>query len=409
MPKDLVLSAERSIKDIKHIFGSISRLARKYKTRAFLVGGPVRDLIIHGSKTISEKPDLDIAVENKLEHIAKELAVSLNAEIIRYPQFMTITLKLDSGRHIDLAQTRQEIYPQPAMLPIVKKANLNEDLRRRDFTVNAMAIEIKPTVFRHPLSIVDPFNGRQDIKNKLIRVLHPKSFIDDPTRIFRAIRFAVRFGFTIEKLTDQLMQKAVCADLLKLLSGERILYELKLIMLEEKSAAIIKELQKRKVIKVLFGVTLPVKFLVENNMLAPEQRLAHFFSYVPESSYLKYPLTKETINTIKALKTFSVFRSKLLKAQKPSAIYKTLKPVPVTALEILSVLEKSLVRNKINLYLNKYAKVKIFSSGQTLKQSGLLPGRIFSELLSQLLYLKLDGRLKTKTDEINYLRKIKNV
>jgi len=402
--KDLALSAEKNINASRKILESIYRLSKKHQTRAFLVGGPVRDLCRSKPKNLRSIQDLDIAVENHHAEIGQELAQKLRARIIRYAQFMTLTLHLPDQTHLDIAQTRKETYARPAILPKVEPAAINEDLYRRDFTINAMAMEITKN---RPYLMLDPFFGQRDLKQKLIRVLHKKSFIDDPTRIFRSVRFATRFNFEIEKQTRSLLKTAVKNNYLRLLSAERVLYELQMIMPEPKSKAILKKLQKSGIIKNLYGTNLPIKFFSEHGLLPAEKKLTHFFAYLPYAKWLKYPLKKEIAQSAQAIQQFAEPRRKLAKANKPSHVYKTLKLMPGPALEILSQIEPKPIKNKIKLYLGKYSKVKIFTTGKTLQSLGFAPGKNFSQILQTLLYSKLDGKIKNKNDEKKYLKNIR--
>lgn len=387
---------EKSIKDIVRL---INQINQKYHTRVFLVGGSVRDLVMLKQKRLDFTKDLDIAVENHHTGIGLDLAHKLHARIIHYPQFMTMTLQIGDKAHIDIAQTRKEIYSKPAALPKVQPASIREDLYRRDFTVNAMAMQITG---QPPYPMLDPFNGQKDLKLKLIRVLHPKSFIDDPTRIFRAIRFATRFNFKIEKKTAHLLKYAVKKDLLKLLSGERILYELQMINKEKRNTAILKKLQQTGIIKNLFGIVLTQKFFLNNALLESDKKLIYLFSHISKSKLSKYPLTKTTTDAVRALRRFSEYRSNLIKAKKPSEIYTVLNPLSQTALEILSVTQPKPVRDKIKLYLNKYSKVKIFTTGKSLASLKIEPGPKYTKIMKELLNLKLDGQIKTRSAEIKY-------
>jgi tRNA nucleotidyltransferase/poly(A) polymerase len=313
---------------------------------------------------------------------------------------MTMTLMLKDSSHIDIAQTREESYPKPAMLPRVYPALITEDLRRRDFTINAMAMDILSS------KIIDPFYGRKDIKEGVIRILHKQSFIDDPTRIFRAIRFAKRMGFDIEPKTEALMKTAIRQGHLKLLSGERILYELKLIMNEQKSIDMLKSLQYYNIISNLFEIKLSEKFFTEQKKLVDDHlKLIHLFSFIPEPLWPKYPLVRETMEGAKTIRGFSKFRIRLLKAKASSEIYKILKPLSKTGLEILSILEKNTVKSKIKLFLTKYTKVKIFANGKILQEFNIPPGEKYSKIFNELLYLKLDKKIKTRADELKHIKR----
>jgi tRNA nucleotidyltransferase (CCA-adding enzyme) len=160
---------------------------------AYLVGGAVRDLLLGRERT-----DLDVVVEGD----AVELADRLGGEAIAHERFATAKVTLD-GLEFDLASARAESYERPGALPDVRPASLAEDLARRDFTINAMAIPI-----HHEPELIDPHGGRADLDRELIRVLHPRSFVDDPTRALRAARYAARFGFTVEEETEALARAA---------------------------------------------------------------------------------------------------------------------------------------------------------------------------------------------------------
>lgn len=394
------LSAETSIKQIKVILNRLRDLANKHNTRIFIIGGPVRDMIMAKKKSLAIGQDLDIAVENNFSEIGEKLAKELNAKIIRYPQFMTMTLTLKDTSHIDIAQTREEVYLRPAILPRVLPATINEDLKRRDFTINAMAMDILSS------KITDPFYGRKDIKEGVIRILHKQSFIDDPTRIFRAIRFATRLGFKIEPKTESLMKSVIKNGYLKLLSGERILYELKLIMKEEKSFTMLKLLQYYNITSNFFGKRLPEKFFAEQRKLTnDQQKLTHLFSFIPENIRVKYPLLKETTEAARTVREFTKYRTRLIKANVPSEIYKILRPLSKTGLAVLSVIEKKTINNKIKSYLAEYTKVKIFTNGKILQEFNMPPGEKYSKIFNELLYLKLDNKIKTRADELNYIKR----
>jgi tRNA nucleotidyltransferase (CCA-adding enzyme) len=159
----------------------------------YLVGGAVRDLLLG-----RDRADLDLVVEGD----AAALAAALGAEPVEHERFSTAKVVLD-GHEVDIASARTESYPRPGALPVVAPAaEISADLGRRDFTVNAMAI---PLLGDHP-ELIDPFGGRADLEAGVLRILHPRSFIDDPTRAIRAARYAARFGFELEAETEGLLR-----------------------------------------------------------------------------------------------------------------------------------------------------------------------------------------------------------
>jgi tRNA nucleotidyltransferase (CCA-adding enzyme) len=198
--------------------------AASSKLKAYLVGGTVRDILLGRSNI-----DIDITIEGDAIKFGKFIAKETGADMVAYKSFGTCTLTFPDGLKVDLVRARRETYKKPGAMPTVKPGTLKEDLARRDFTINAMAASVNPKDFGR---LHDPFNGVGDIRAGIVRVLHSKSFADDPTRIFRARRFAARFTFKIEPRTDALMQKALIGRALDTVSQGRIQKELVLISKE---------------------------------------------------------------------------------------------------------------------------------------------------------------------------------
>jgi tRNA nucleotidyltransferase (CCA-adding enzyme) len=203
----------------------LGALADEYGISAYLVGGCVRDLLL-GVKNL----DLDIVVEAEAIDFAQFLQNKKKLQVISHRKFGTATLKLANGFKIDLASARREFYSSPAVLPRVSPSHIQQDLRRRDFTINTLAVKINRADFG---LLLDPFQGRRDLTQKRIRILHDRSFIDDPTRILRAIRFEQRFEFAIEPHSFRLMRKAIAAGLLARLSRFRLGREFILFLKEQ--------------------------------------------------------------------------------------------------------------------------------------------------------------------------------
>jgi len=183
----------------------------------YLVGGAVRDLIV-GQDSV----DLDLAVEGDGVSAARELARRLDGEAAVHERFGTATVRAGELA-VDLATARRESYPRPGVLPEVQPASIEEDLARRDFTVNAMAVALSEPG-RGELR--DPLGGFADLAVARIRVLHDRSFIDDPTRVLRAVRYEARLGFGLEHDTERLLREAAAADALSTISGPRVRDEL---------------------------------------------------------------------------------------------------------------------------------------------------------------------------------------
>ncbi|MDO9515226.1 MAG: hypothetical protein Q7J01_03885 [Syntrophales bacterium] len=210
---------------------------------AYAVGGLVRDLFLQ-RKTL----DVDVVIEGDGIAFASRFSADHGAHLTIYKRFKTANLVFPDGFKVDVATARTEVYDRPAALPLVSPGSIQDDLFRRDFSVNTLAACLNPGCFG---DLLDPFRAMDDIEDKLIRVLHGKSFIDDPTRIFRAARFEKRFDFRIEDSTGALIRDAVSDGLIERLSGYRIASELRLILEEEDPLPIVGRLEE-------FGVLSPV-------------------------------------------------------------------------------------------------------------------------------------------------------
>jgi tRNA nucleotidyltransferase (CCA-adding enzyme) len=184
----------------------------------YLVGGSVRDLLLGGSQV-----DLDVVVVGDALAVAAAVAARRGATVRSPSEFLTTAIDIPGGGHLDLATARQETYPAPAKLPEVSRAGIEEDLRRRDFSVNAMALRLTAD---GAADLVDPCGGREDLAAGLIRILHPRSLMDDPTRIIRAARFEQRLGFALEPVTEVALRDAVRQGLLEQVTGPRVRDEL---------------------------------------------------------------------------------------------------------------------------------------------------------------------------------------
>ena len=199
-------------------------LAEGRYVRVYVVGGFVRDLLL-GIPNL----DLDMVVEGDGIRFAKALAQRYRARVATHGRFGTATITLADGQTLDVAMARTESYEAPGALPTVRRSSIKEDLRRRDFTINTLAIRLNAD---NPGELVDLYGGLRDLQNKTIRVLHGLSFIDDPTRVFRAIRFEQRLGFQLDQNTDVLITEAVKMGLLHRLSPSRLSAELHHVLLE---------------------------------------------------------------------------------------------------------------------------------------------------------------------------------
>jgi tRNA nucleotidyltransferase (CCA-adding enzyme) len=220
--------------DVARRVAEARRLAREGGFALYLVGGAVRDLLLR-----RPVEDIDLVVETGADAFARRLARALGAELKLHPRFGTAVITLPNGEHLDVATARAEEYERPGALPRVRPASIIEDLLRRDFTVNAMALEI--ALARRP-QLLDRAGGRDDLDRRLVRLLHPRSAFDDATRAFRAVRYANRLGFAIEKEIRRWILTAAAAGAPDTLSGDRLRREVALLFSERGRAAAVREM-----------------------------------------------------------------------------------------------------------------------------------------------------------------------
>ncbi len=219
-PKDLFLS--RVPEPDLQLLRALGALADERGTTAYVVGGVVRDLLLG-----LPNYDMDVVVETDAPDFAEAAAALLGGSVKARTRFGTVVLVLPEGRKVDLATARSEVYERPGALPTVTPGTMESDLKRRDFTVNSMAVVLNPDGFG---TLLDPFGGRRDLGERILRVLTDVSFEDDPTRILRGVRFCARFGLSIEPGTEALLRRAVDERRTGTVSGERLQNELKLIL-----------------------------------------------------------------------------------------------------------------------------------------------------------------------------------
>jgi tRNA nucleotidyltransferase (CCA-adding enzyme) len=358
-------------------------------------------------------PDIDIAVEDKSHEFGAAVAKEFGGRFVYHSRFLTGTVELlpipDSplpSSHMDITQTRTETYPRPAVLPQVKPASIVADLARRDFSINAMALEITPDSFG---TFIDPYHGRNDLASRLVRILHERSFTDDPTRIFRCIRFAIRLGFAIESGTLELMRAAIEHRYPALLTPERLLYELRLICAEPLVLPIVEALVRERVLEAAWRWTPPRGFLSGMAKLAafPADLLfIYWLSVLPVTD--RFPIRKEERDAAEAVAGFAKLKGKLKRKPKlkPSEIYQALRGVPESALWILAALGPQPVARRIKTFLDELRHVSISVTGKDLRAAGLKPGPAYGEILDKLLFARLDGRIRTVADEHALLRRL---
>jgi tRNA nucleotidyltransferase (CCA-adding enzyme) len=230
--------------EVRGLLETIGRVAEEQDARAYLVGGLVRDL---WRGATPGRRDLDIVVEGDGPALARRLARTLGGTVVEHRRFLTASVQAPRFGRIDVATSRSERYESPGALPRVLPAGIGEDLRRRDFTVNAMAIELSSGEF----GLIDPLGGRLDLARRRLRVLHPLSYVEDPTRIFRAARYAARLDLSPDRATTRAQALALRLVPYAALSGQRIAAELALILSESRVGPILLRLGSSRAFRLL--------------------------------------------------------------------------------------------------------------------------------------------------------------
>ena len=406
---------------LKHI-GALSK-SMGYK--AYLVGGTVRDLLLG-----VENLDIDIVIEGDAIAFAEKLAHELHGIIISHKRFGTATVTTPEHIKIDFATARKETYAVPAALPTVEFSSLKDDLIRRDFTVNAMAVSLNNHEFG---SLIDFFGGTEDLSRKIIKALHDRSFIDDPTRILRAMRFAQRLKFTIEQHTAGLIHKSIEKEIYKKLREPRLRDEIILILKEKEPLGIIKRMDEFKALKIIHPYLKLNKHLHEaitaiDNVCvwyqdnSPRKRsiekwLIYLMALFEDVSYdgTLYFCNKFEFKRGERLRMMSYKKSgrkilNMLNSKRkilPSKIYHLLEPLSheVTLL-LMAISHSDIGKGRIMEFFHKYNGMRPSARGDDIKALGIKAGPHFAKIVERILYRKLDGILKSKEEELEYAKKL---
>lgn len=245
-------------------------------TSLYLVGGTVRDLLI-GAAIV----DLDLVVEGDAPALAARVQRELGGTLAAHLEFGTATLTLPNGLEVDFASARQETYARPAALPDVVRSNIRQDLTRRDYSINALAIRLNPP----PHQLIDPYGAQTDVRARKLRILHPLSFVEDPTRILRGARLAGRLGFSFESHTANLAKAALDPNVLTNLSSTRARAELQLMFAEPRVAPAIQALTDIGALQAIFGLG-TLKGTEQRHHLIEQLDLLRKDATVPDDSYL---------------------------------------------------------------------------------------------------------------------------
>ena len=377
--------------------------AAKDGGRAYLVGGVVRDLLLG-----ADGLDLDVVVEGDARETARGLAADLGGTVKTHDRFLTATVAVGAVR-ADFATARRERYARPGALPTVEAADLDADLARRDFTVNAMAASLEPQRFG---DVIDPHGGRADLDAGLIRVLHERSFSDDATRILRACRYAARFGFALEAETERLAKDG--AARLRPISGSRVRHEIER-TLEERSPGAAFELAERlgalEALHPAFRLGPATARALDEARNSIMVGFAILGAGLPEEAAaalakrLAAPVSVRRAMT-DAARLAAGLDALATPGLKNSEVHAALSPyVREAVVACRLTAPDGIMAERIDDFTERLANLRPALNGGDLIALGIEPGPRIGRLLTELLRARLDGEVETREDEIEAVRR----
>jgi tRNA nucleotidyltransferase (CCA-adding enzyme) len=394
----------------------VGHMAQALGYPIYAVGGFVRDLLLDIPNL-----DLDLVVEGDAIRLARELARRWGGRVCSHQRFGTAKWILPEGGingpnpipSLDFVTARIEFYEHPTALPTVEQSNIKQDLHRRDFTINTLAIRLDPD---HWGELLDFYGGERDLQEGIIRVLHSLSFVEDPTRILRAVRLEQRLGFRIEPRTEELIGNAL--ELLERVSGERIRHELTLILREPEPERALARLASLGVLPHIhpalrYDPWLAERFQALRASLATREPLTAI-EHVYWALWLYRLEAPEQEAVMQRLRFDSrvrglVERVRHLREQeaqltenhlRPSQIYHILEPAgPAARLVFRAATDSGLARQRVDQFEQHLAQVTTELDGYDLRRMGVKPGPIYRHILGALLDARLDGKVSSREEE----------
>jgi tRNA nucleotidyltransferase (CCA-adding enzyme) len=407
------------VRDALHALGE---LAEERGLRAHVVGGFVRDMMV-GRRNL----DVDVVVEGDGVAFAQAAADALDGRVKVHRRFGTAVLVLSRTFHVDITSARTEYYTRPGALPTVERSSLRQDLFRRDFSINAMAACINPECFG---AVADPFGGLRDLERGTLRVLHSLSFVEDPTRVLRAARFELRYGFAMDGSTEALARRAVDMNMLDEVSGARIREEMLDIIDEDAPSVIFERLSDLGVLPVLLWEGASESGAIEmlNAVERAYKRMAPHFRRTPRRRvtlvaslaggatrtsaehwlrHLRFGREYGEPTIAVAEKAPVALRAlKDRRKMRDSRLYRRLEGLPDEALVYVWATGDELVRTRVERYVDTLSRMRPAISGRDLMELGLEPSPLYSDILAQALDDRLDGRAVGREAELANLRRL---
>lgn len=380
------------------------QLAADQQTSLYLVGGPVRDAYLEQPVT-----DLDLVIAGDAWPVAELFAAATHGRLTKHAAFRTAVVEVQSDAAsyaIDFVTARREVYPTPAALPVITPAQIDDDLRRRDFTINTLALLLDHA----GATLLDPFDGIADIEAGTIRVLHDASFHDDPTRILRAARFAARLQFRVEPHTRTLIAAALAEQMIQRTSAQRILHELWLTLDEpqpELVLALLHEWATFAQLGLVWSEAWPAQFPQARSQAFPDTALRDLYY-----GLLIWPMNTAERSAFAARYNLPAVTRKLLQELPAAPWPETLLPLArpdrgaleldqllehfsTTALRVIQLVAPPAAAANIARYLDTIRPLPPLLSGADLRAAGVSPGPIYRQLLAELRHAQLSGSITT--------------
>lgn len=415
--KDVTGLIEQLLKtETRQLLGKIGKKADSYNYQVFLIGGIVRDLLIG-----QPSEDIDLVVEGDGIYFAEQLGKAFGGKVVIHEKFGTATWVIPNGLKIDVTTARKEYYDYPAAMPKVERSNLKEDLFRRDFTINAMAIQLNGAKAGY---LIDHFHGCQDLAKQVIRILYNLSFVEDPTRILRAVRFEHRLGFRMESQTEELALNS--ADLITSVSELRLGTEFKLLFNEKNPLWAMERLDYFSIWDYLIGDGLvsQVNMDIANNLeklaeqVGLERRrssiwLCHLGAmYWGKSDWSEqvglFTLNKLENKIVQEMAQLTSEWTRLWAYGKPDLgqLHQHLKHYSVEAVLFITAVQTMQWQQLLVEYLQKRDHIQLPLVGEDLKKLGIKPGPIYTTIFDELEKLIFNKIITTKEDALEWVVKV---
>ena len=406
-----------------NILRNLGEVGDALEIKVYAVGGFVRDLILGEPSS-----DIDVTVEGDGILFAETFASKHGCRVKSHQKFGTATIIFPDDSKIDVASTRLEYYDSPGVLPTVERSFLKMDLYRRDFTINTLAVALSATEFGR---LIDFFGARRDLKDKSIRVIHNLSFVEDPTRVFRAIRFEQRLDFKMAAHTENLIKNSIRMNFLEKLGGRRLLAELVHIFEEKEPQHAVERIASLGALKYIhrsLEITADIMLIIKEStqiitwfellyLKQPFERWIIYFlavcSNLTTDDFVETCIRLEIgprfieryiearVEGVTALEKIAKSISGRSRSLLSSEVCSLLGTLPVEILLHLMARTDENTRRQFSIYITNLSMVVTLIDGNDLKRLGLKPGPLYKKILAMTLAARLDGKVASKEDELN--------